>query len=344
MKITSSTVALASQRQFQSSHQMSLNIKVEQRSALPQTSSQADRVASLPSRVSLSSMGLSKASQSSGVDDGEIHDMRLILIKSLVEMLTGHSFKLIRLPSMGQASSATTNDATTQAAAQQESTPEIQIDYQESQAESEQVAFQAVGVVQTSDGREISFQAELSMARSYSEQLQLHADNNAGRRKMDPLILNYQAPAASLSSDTFAFDLNADGSKENLNLLNQGSAYLALDLNQNAKIDDGSELFGTRSGDGFADLAQYDSDNNRWIDENDAVFAQLKLWVKDASGQDQLLDLKSMGIGAIYLGKASADFSLMDSRNQEMGQSRAAGVYLNEDGSGGTVQQIDLVA
>ena len=41
-----------------------------------------------------------------------------------------------------------------------------------------------------------------------------------------------------------------------------GSGYLALDKNGDGTINDGSELFGTRNGDGFADLAQYDEDGN----------------------------------------------------------------------------------
>ena len=96
------------------------------------------------------------------------------------------------------------------------------------------------------------------------------------------------------------------------------------------------------SGDGFADLAGFDSDSNGWIDEGDTVFAKLKLWIKDDTGADKLVDLKSSGVGALYLGRASTDFSLTDAGNQELGQTRATGIYLNENGSGGTLQQVDL--
>ena len=41
----------------------------------------------------------------------------------------------------------------------------------------------------------------------------------------------------------------------------------ALDINEDGKINDGKELFGTASGNGFGDLAAYDQDNNGWIDE-----------------------------------------------------------------------------
>ena len=54
--------------------------------------------------------------------------------------------------------------------------------------------------------------------------------------------------------------------------------FLALDLNGDGRINNGSELFGALSGNGFADLAQYDSDANGWIDENDEIFQRLKVW------------------------------------------------------------------
>ena len=42
-------------------------------------------------------------------------------------------------------------------------------------------------------------------------------------------------------------------------------------------------------GNGFSELAEYDSDGNGWIDENDEVYDQLKVWVKDENGKDTLL-------------------------------------------------------
>ena len=61
------------------------------------------------------------------------------------------------------------------------------------------------------------------------------------------------------------------------------SAYLAIDANNDGLINDGSELFGTRSGDGFADLAKLDSDGNRWLDEADSQFDRLRIWQPDGA-------------------------------------------------------------
>ena len=48
------------------------------------------------------------------------------------------------------------------------------------------------------------------------------------------------------------------------------------DRNGNGKADNGSELFGVASGNGFADLRRLDEDRNGWIDESDAAFDRLQ--------------------------------------------------------------------
>ena len=82
-------------------------------------------------------------------------------------------------------------------------------------------------------------------------------------------------------------------------LREKAQVFLALDKNGDGRMNDGSELFGTASGDGFKDLAAYDEDGNGWIDENDSIYSQLKIWTKDENGKDHLIDLKDADVGAI---------------------------------------------
>jgi hypothetical protein len=89
-------------------------------------------------------------------------------------------------------------------------------------------------------------------------------------------------------------------------------------------------------------LSVYDQDKNGWIDENDAVFNQLKLWSKDSQGNDSLAGLKTRGIGALYLGATTSPFELKTSSNSSLGTIKSSGLYLNENGSAGTLQQVDL--
>jgi hypothetical protein len=165
---------------------------------------------------------------------------------------------------------------------------------------------------------------------------------DAARQTKDPLVINFAGTAAQLAETRFAFDLDADGVKEQINQLGSGSGFLALDLNRNGRVDDGRELFGARSGDGFADLAAHDADGNGWIDENDPIHAQLQVWRQAADGSGTLTPLASVDVGAISLARVATPFDLKTPANALLGQVRASGVYLSESGQAGTVQQIDL--
>ena len=208
-------------------------------------------------------------------------------------------------------------------------------------SEREYTAFRSSGCAVTEDGRSISFGVEFAMSRSFSERF----DSLTSETYIltDPLIINLDSNVTSVSDTKFLFDLDADGEEEEISFAGEGSGFLALDLNGNGVIDDGSELFGTKSGDGFADLAAYDEDGNGWIDENDDVYSKLRVWIKDADGNDKLLTLKEANVGAIYLGSVRTEFSLNDAETNEVsGVMRRSGVYLKETGEAGTLSHVDL--
>lgn len=337
MHITDSTVSMAAQRSFQQTQQQQLDITIEQQTTIPDSAS---------TNVTLSNQGVSAAASEQGGTLGD--DPRVQLLKMIVEIMVGHKIKLGVLDDSGEINSDTTlnigsgaNGTTANTATDASTQTFYTIRYNETYQESESVNFASTGIIKTSDGQEIQFQAELQLSRSYSESVNFFASNKPAA--MDPLVINYDAPAATLSNQKFAFDLNSDGAAENISQLNAGSGFLALDQNQDGIVNDGNELFGTQSGDGFADLAAYDKDQNGWIDEADSVYAQLKVWIQQGDGSSQLLDLQSLGVGAIYLGHAQADFNLTDNQNNTLGQVRSTGIYLNENGTVGSVQQVDLV-
>ena len=208
--------------------------------------------------------------------------------------------------------------------------------------EAEDTAFCTSGTVRTADGREISFGLELGMSRRFREEAKI--GNIAEIVDLtDPLVINFDGNIAGLSDQKFMFDIDADGEEESISYLQGGSGYLALDKNGDGVINDGSELFGTKSGDGFADLAEYDADGNGWIDENDPIFDKLLIWAKDENGKDELYTLKEAGVGAICLQRAATDFSLNSQKdNTQNGQIRSTGIFLYENGNAGTMQQLDL--
>ena len=113
-------------------------------------------------------------------------------------------------------------------------------------------------------------------------------------------------------------------------------------FNGRQSIMDGSELFGTQSGNGFADLAQYDSDGNGFIDENDEIFDKLKIWCMDENGQPHLYSLKEKGVGAIGLMHTGTQYSLTNENNETNAVIRNTGFFLFEDGNAGTIQHVDF--
>ncbi len=205
--------------------------------------------------------------------------------------------------------------------------------------EHEETTFEAAGIILTSDGKEIDITIELNMSRTF---LQTTEELNVSYT--DPLVINWGGKASDLTETKFEFDLDADGIKEKISMVKpESGAFLAYDRNGDGIINNGNELFGPSSGNGFTELAAFDEDENNWIDENDSVFKNLSVWTKDTSGKDILTAIVDTQIGAIYLNSSATEFNLTKKDNTLLGKTKSTGIYLNNDGSAGTVQQVDLI-
>lgn len=207
--------------------------------------------------------------------------------------------------------------------------------------ERETSTYAARGEIHTADGKTINIDLMMEMHHSYSYEKTTTIE--AGVQLMDPLIINFHGPAADLSNEKYAFDLDSDGDMEHISFASSGSGFLMLDKNGDGRANNGNELFGASSGDGFGDLSIYDKDQNGFIDEADPIFSELKIWVKNRDGSDSYLNLQDKGIGAIYLGAVQTPFEIKDDQNDLQGVVRSSSFFLREDGSAGTVQQVDLV-
>ena len=208
-------------------------------------------------------------------------------------------------------------------------------------SESESTTFASSGMVKTQDGRSIDFNIEVSMSRAFTSQINTLTTQNY--IKTDPLVINLDTDIGSVTDQKFLFDLDSDGDEEEISFAGKGSGFLALDRDGDGRIGDGSELFGTKSGDGFKDLAAFDEDGNGWIDENDSIYSKLKVWTKDEAGNDYLINLKDADVGAIYLDNADTQFSLKDGNNRLNGEIKKTGIYLHEStGAAGTLNHVDL--
>ena len=216
----------------------------------------------------------------------------------------------------------------------------VDYSYEKRELKEESLNFSASGNVKTEDGKSIDF----SMAFSMHSRVETYESFSfkAGDALIDPLVLNFDTGTVNVTDVKHEFDLDLDGKSDEFSFVGSGSGFLAIDKNKDGKINDGSELFGPKSGNGFNELRAYDTDGNDWIDENDDVFEQLLIWTKDEEGEENLFSLSDKDVGALYLGSIQTQFDL-NVNTQMQGQLKESSVYLKEGGGVGTLQEIDLV-
>ena len=351
MKIASSALQLESSHTKSQHHEIRESLRMWAGDRRPDFENSGQTVRSQPSAtVQISDDAkAAQSSEASAIQDSleaAENDPMLRLIRAMISMLTGHDVNVFDASELNVDNTTPNLESPNQAPAapsqQQQAGYGVEYDYHESYSESEQTTYNAVGVIRTEDGKEIKFDLSLSMARSYREESNVSIRLGDARQKKDPLVINFGGNAAQLTSQRFKFDLDANGQTEDINFVAGGSGFLALDRNGDGKINDGSELFGAKTGNGFAELSVLDADKNGWIDENDAAYSELRVWTKDGAGKDQLSTLKQANVGAISLAHVATPFDLKNVQNELQGEIRSSGIYLQENGAAGTIQQVDL--
>ena len=282
-------------------------------------------------------------------------DPSLSLLIMLIERLTGRKVRLVHLGNAsadaqataqqaGESAAAAAAAANTQNAGAQSGKAGwgVEVHVEQIHQETETTGFTATGQVVTADGRSISFDFGLAMHRELTQTSTTDIQAGDAVKKVDPIAINLSGGPVALSSTRSAFDLNSDGTTEQVALPADGTYFLALDRNGNGTIDNGGELFGPTTGHGFTELKSLDGDGNGWIDEADAAYASLKLWAGPDGGQKSLAEA---GVGALYVGRsASTQFDLRNGANETLGQIVSSSIYLDEGGKPGAMQQVDLTA
>ena len=209
----------------------------------------------------------------------------------------------------------------------------------ETQIERSRVSFAAEGIVKTADGKEI----RLSLNFNIDQEIIRHSsiELRVGAALKDPLVINFGGNLASFTDRTMSFDIDFDGKIDTIHTLSANSGYLVLDRNGNGKVDDGRELFGPQTDNGYGELAQYDEDGNGWIDENDSIFQHLKIWYHDEQGNSQLVALTNKNVGAICLGSVKTSMNMYNSSGMA-GVLRESGLVLLENGESRVMQELDV--
>ena len=206
---------------------------------------------------------------------------------------------------------------------------------QESYREVEATSFRATGSVATADGRQIDFTAALDLARVYArtETVSLRATGT-----IDPAAA---APDPALAPAPASAPVPASAPAASQPALSLGGSVLGLDANGDGQIDVATELVG-QSGNGFSELAKFDEDGNGFIDAGDSIFSKLALVDQGPNGLTADT-LTVRGVGAIYTGSVSTPYRYTDGSNQTVANLSRSGIYLNENGTTGIAQQVDVL-
>src|SRR3954468_11416108 len=137
----------------------------------------------------------------------------------------------------------------------------------------------------------------------------------------DPLVLDLDlngVALTSLNSSNAHFDFDMDGFAERTGWVFAGDGLLVRDLNGNGLIDNGGELFGNATQDGFAALAAFDLNADSLITAADPVWSDLRLW-KDANqdGVTQTGEISTLAANGVV----SIDLAAAGSREHRAGNS-----------------------
>lgn len=269
-------------------------------------------------------------------------DPKLSLIRSLLELLLGHPIKIFDARDLATGDVSPNSLSIADAPHPPDAAPGLELRRTDIEREHEQTSFSASGVVQTRDGQTLHFSLDLVMERNFRGESSTTLRSGSPPPVKDPLILTLPGIAPLLGTTRFAFDLDANGTLEHVACVGPGSGFVALDRNGDGRVNDGRELFGAVTGNGFAELATLDADRNGWIDENDAAFTNLRLWRRDTKGNESLTTLAANGIGALGLTAAATPFVMQSSSNEILRNMRATSIFLQENGETGTMSQVDL--
>ncbi|BBB67688.1 hypothetical protein UNDYM_3435 [Undibacterium sp. YM2] len=175
------------------------------------------------------------------------------------------------------------------------------------------------------------------------------------QRRRDPLTIDLNGNGLDTTgvslTNPILFDHDGDGIKTGTGWILPDDGFLALDRNDNGTIDTGAELFGDstplygggKAQDGFAALADQDSNHDGKVDKLDANWDKLRVWrdlnQDGVSQKNELFTLDQVGISSFSVAKTANSVFLANGN-----QIADLGSYTRADGTRGTVGEAGQVA
>ena len=168
-----------------------------------------------------------------------------------------------------------------------------------------------------------------------------------------PLILDLDGDGVETigKSAGIHFDHDGNGFAETTGWAGKDDGLLVWDRNGNGKIDDGSELFGnkTRLADGsnadngFAALAELDSNHDGAVDVLDAEFSQLRVW-KATDGNATMSDGELLGLDEAGVQSIKVAYVQQSVTDTQGNQHLQIGQYMRADGSARDIDDVWFAA
>ncbi len=161
-----------------------------------------------------------------------------------------------------------------------------------------------------------------------------------------PIVLDLDGNGLDFVSraDGVTFDYMGNGERLGTGWVGRGDGILAIDINRNGTVDNGSEIvFG---GNGLTDLqglaADFDSNGDGVLDANDAHFSLFGVW-QDANGngvsdEGEFRTLEDLGIVSINLRSDNQSYTAADGDVLVHGQSS----FTRADGSTGIIGDVSF--
>jgi hypothetical protein len=221
MIIKNSAIQLNSQHQFLKSYQESESLRIWK----TEVQSPADSLSLSESAQTLKTEKQS-LDLSGSLDANE--SVKFLIVKRMVKQITGHDFKLFSPAALAANTNADLSNVDIEATpppANQQPSAGFGLVYEHHTAyqESESSSFSATGTIQTQDGKSIDFSVKLNLSREFRLETNLSITAGDPEKKVDPLVINFDGNAAELSQTRFEFDLDANGTTEQIATLRPGS-------------------------------------------------------------------------------------------------------------------------